>query len=65
MDVTQVNPLKYLNVTLLHTVSLIRAKRRRQSEDKVSLFLKAPFPLMLTVITEGYPLNGAAMIIDI
>lgn len=33
--------------------------------DKVSLFLKAPFSLMLTEITEGYSLNEAAMIIDI
>lgn len=33
--------------------------------DKVSLFLKAPFALMLTEITEGYSLNEAAIIIDI
>lgn len=33
--------------------------------DEVSLFLKAPFSLMLTEITEGYSLNEAAMIIDI
>lgn len=33
--------------------------------DKVSLFLKARFSLMLTEITEGYSLKEAAMIIDI
>lgn len=47
------------------SISLGTVKESCQNGDKVSLFLKASFPLMLTVITEGYPLNSAAMIIDI
>lgn len=49
----------------ISSISLSTVNETCQSGDKVSLFLKAPFLLMLTVITEGYPLNGAAMIIDI
>lgn len=50
---------------LRYSISLSPVKETCLNWDKVSLFLKAPFPFMLTVITEGYLLNGAAMIIDI
>lgn len=39
---------------LLYSISLNLVKETRQNGDEVIFFLKAPFPLMLALISEGY-----------